>query len=129
MNEHEHHHNPEEYEKQLVEVDEKLKLKPDDVQLLLEKSSCFRHLERIDEALEIHDKLISMDSKNLDFKFMKGLLLIEFDRNEEAIPYFDEVLVINPDNRDAIFNKGLALRRLGKTKEARELMRKAIGSK
>lgn len=128
MNTHDHH-NPEEYKKKLVELEEKLNHNPNDTQLLLEKSSCLRHLERVDEALEIHEKLISMDSKNIDFIFMKGLLLIEFERNEEAIPYFDQVLAIKPDHRDATFNKGLALRRIGKTKEAKDLMKKAFDMK
>ena len=128
MNAHDHH-NPEEFENELAELEVKLKQNPNDVQLLLDKSSCLRHLERVDEALEIHDTLISMDSKNIDFIFMKGLLLIEFERNEEAIPYFDQVLAVKPDHRDATFNKGLALRRMGKTKEAKELMKKAFGMK
>jgi len=128
MNNHDHH-DPEELEKELVELKEKLQQKPNDIQLLLDMSSCLRHLERVDEVLELHDTLISIDSENIDFIFMKGILLIEFERYEEAIPYFDQVLAIKPEHRDATFNKGLALREMGKRKEASELMRKSFGMK
>ena len=74
-----HHHDPEEAEKELVELNGKLEQNPNDIQLLMAKSSCLRHLEKIDEALEIHDSLIENNPKNPDFIFMKGLLLIEFD--------------------------------------------------
>ncbi|MHA1124663.1 MAG: tetratricopeptide repeat protein [Candidatus Heimdallarchaeota archaeon] len=128
MNSHDHH-NPEKYEKQLVELEEKLKQNSNDVQLLLDKSSCLRHLEREDEALEIHDTLISLEPKNLDFIFMKGLLLIEFERYEESLVYFDQVLAVKPEHRDATFNKGLALNRLGRRKEASVYMKKSFNAK
>ncbi|MCK5182778.1 MAG: tetratricopeptide repeat protein, partial [Candidatus Heimdallarchaeota archaeon] len=90
------------------------------------KSSCLRHLDKHNEAVEVHDILLSLNPKDIDYLFMKGLVLIEASRFEEALEYFDTILKIDPKHRDALFNKGLALRKLGKEAEAKDTMKKAL---
>ena len=106
-----HSHNHEVYNKKLEEINVRLNKKPKDSTLLLEKASCLRHLNKLEEVFQIHQMLLSQYPDNLDYVFMMGLLLIEFNKYEESIKYFDQVLEHTPSHRDANFNKGLVLQR------------------
>ncbi|MHA1586856.1 MAG: hypothetical protein ACTSUW_05895, partial [Candidatus Heimdallarchaeota archaeon] len=72
-----HDKKPEEIEERLKELDEILSKDEKNVSSLLEKSSCLRHLDKHDEAVEVHDILLALNPKDIDYLFMKGLVLIE----------------------------------------------------
>ncbi len=126
MHNSDHHNKPEVLEQQLTEINQALEKDTVNTKLLLEKSSCLRYLNRYEEALLVHDLLISMNKDNLDYLFMKGLVLIECSKEEQAIQCFNEILEKDPTHRDSLFNLGLALKRLGRDKEAREFVKKAM---
>lgn len=121
-----HKQSPEEIEDRIIELELQLEKDPSNIEILMDISSCLRHLDRHPEAIQIHDRLLELDSTNSDYLFMKGLALFESLQNEEAILCFDKILEQNENHRDALFNKGLALKSLGKTSEAKEFMRKAL---
>jgi len=121
-----HEHDPVILNKMLDEINFKLETTPDDLELLMEKASILRHLNKLDEAMNIHQLLITREPKNLDFIFMMGLMCIESERYEEAIKNFKDLLKKNPKHRDAHFNIGLAYKKLGKKKLADKHLKKAL---
>ncbi len=121
-----HTQSNEEIEDKIIELEVKLEKDPTSIEILLEISSCLRHLDRYSEAIMIHDRILEIDSSNLDYLFMKGLVLFESSKYEEAILCFDEILKHVKNHRDALFNKGLALKSMGKTSEAKQYMKKAL---
>ena len=121
-----HDKNPEEIKARIKELEE---LQEDDmknIEVLMELSSCYRHIDEYGKAIKIHDAIISIDPQNIDYLFMKGIVLVESSRETEAIEIFDTIIEKNPKHRDALFNKGLALKQLGKIKESKEFMKKAL---
>ncbi|NHJ46237.1 MAG: tetratricopeptide repeat protein [Asgard group archaeon] len=126
MNSDVHDKSPEELEKCVKELQKQLQDDPSNIELLMELSSCFRHLDKYNEAIMIHEQILEKHPNVIDYLFMKGLVLFEATRDEEAIAIFDEILKKDSNHRDAMFNKGLALKRLGKKAEAKECMRKAL---
>ena len=126
MNSDVHDKSPEELEKAIMEFKEQLKEDPLNIKILMELSSCYRHADKYDEAIEIHNQILDICPDEIDYLFMKGLVLFEASRDEEALVIFNDILQKKADHRDAMFNKGLVLKRLGKKSEAKEWMRKAL---
>ena len=126
MSESWHEHDPVILNKMLDEINIKLETTPEDLPLLMEKASVLRHLNKLEEALLIHQLLLIKEPKNLDFIFMMGLLCIESEKYENAIKYFRDLLKKKPKHRDAHFNIGLAYRGLGKKKLADKHLKKAL---
>ncbi|MGC9780987.1 MAG: hypothetical protein HZR80_17215 [Candidatus Heimdallarchaeota archaeon] len=120
-----HEKNPEEIKSRIKELDKLLQDDPKNIETLMELSSCYRHIDYYDETLKIHNLLISLDPQNVDYHFMKGIVLVESSREDEVIEIFDAIIDKNPQHRDALFNKGLALKRLGKNDESKAVMKKA----
>lgn len=126
LSESQYEHDPAILNKMLNEINIKLETKPEDLGLLMEKASVLRHLNKLDEAMIIHQLLIAREPKNLDFIFMMGLMCIESERYDEAIENFKALLKKKPKHRDAHFNIGLAYRQLGKKKLADKHLKKAL---
>jgi tetratricopeptide (TPR) repeat protein len=96
------------------------------IDILMELSSCYRHIDNYDEAILIHDQLLAIEPEAINYLFMKGLVLFEATRDEEALIIFEQILEKDSSHRDAMFNKSLVLKRLGKKAEAKEWMKKAL---
>ena len=126
MNKDIHEQSNEEIEDNLIELELQLEKDPSNIKILLEISSCLRHLERYPEAIVVHDRILDLEPKNLDFLFMKGLVLFESSQNEEAIACFDKILEQDKNHRDALFNKALVLKNLGEKAESKKYMRMAL---
>ena len=121
-----HAKNPEEIKKELKRLQELLKKEPTRTDVLLEMSSCFRHLDNYEEALKVHEQLIKLHPENIEYKLMQGIVMFECGKFTEALPVFDELLTLDPDNRDALFNKALILKKLDRQQEANEYMKRAL---
>jgi tetratricopeptide (TPR) repeat protein len=114
------------YTKRLTELNIELEKEPDNRQALMEKSSCLRHLKREEETLEIQEKLIILEPENIEYHFMKALILIEFSKFEEALEELNFILEKEKHHRDAMYNKGYILKKLGKKDEGKRWMQKAM---
>jgi len=73
-----------------------------------------------------YDKVLAIDSLNIDALNGKAFVLDFVGSHEEAISYYDEVLLIDSKNNDALLGKGLALDNLGKSEEAFFYLDKAL---
>jgi len=83
--------------------------------------------QRFTESTIFHyEKVLEIDSLNIDALNGKAIVLDFVGNPEEAISYYDKVLEIDSKNIDAILGKGLALDKLGKHEEAILYFEKAL---
>ncbi len=75
--------------------------------------------QRYTESTIFHyEKILAIDSLNIDALNGKAFVLDFVGAHEEAISFYDKVLLIDPKNNDALLGKALALDNLGKSEEA-----------
>ncbi|MCJ7444448.1 MAG: tetratricopeptide repeat protein [Methanotrichaceae archaeon] len=72
------------------------------------------------EALEIFEKVISMNDQIPEAWNNKGVALFSLDRFDESLECYDRSLAIDPLNIDALRNKGFVLLNVGQLEEALE---------
>jgi len=85
----------------------------DSIENLLNESMMLIDNSQYKEALEITDRILTIDKNNLQALSNKGGLLIKLKRYDEAVEYFDKSLEIKPDFVEALNNKAIALYSLG----------------
>jgi tetratricopeptide (TPR) repeat protein len=73
-----------------------------------------------DEAIEIYDRVLSMNPENTHAWNNRGVALFSADRSEESLECYDRSIEIDPENLDALRNRGYVLRSMGRMKEALE---------
>jgi len=85
--------------------------------------------QRFTESTIFHyEKVIAIDSLNIDALNGKAFVLDFVGSSEEAISYYDKVLLIDPKNNDALLGKALALDNLGKSEEALFYLDRVLGT-
>jgi len=93
----------------------------EDLELLeefLEQAQDLFEVERFGEAITYYDKVLAIDSTDIDALNGKALALDAIGKPEEAISYYDKVLAIGSSNIEALNGKALALYNIGKSEEA-----------
>lgn len=80
---------------------------------------------KVDEALGLFDKALSIHNRYASALFNKGAVLLEIEDWEGALECYDVLLKINANDAQAMYNKSVALDKLGEIKEADELLKKA----
>jgi tetratricopeptide (TPR) repeat protein len=70
------------------------------------------------EALEIFDKVLSMNSQLPEAWNNKGVALFNLGRMSEALDAYDKALALDPQYLEALRNKGFVLKRAGRLEEA-----------
>ncbi len=75
-----------------------------------------------------YEKVLAIDSLNIDALNGKAFVLDFVGSHEEAISYYDQVLLIDSKNNDALLGKALALDNLGKSEEALFYLDRALGT-
>lgn len=73
---------------------------------------------QFEEALEVFDRLLAVNSQIPEAWNNKGVALFRLGRPEEALECYGKTLAIDPDNMDALRNTGFVLRCQGKMEEA-----------
>jgi tetratricopeptide (TPR) repeat protein len=71
-----------------------------------------------DEALDLVNRAIKLDSNNANSWYNKGIILFKMGRYQDALNSFAQAADIDPEFTGAWFNKGLALMHMGKYLEA-----------
>ena len=82
--------------------------------------------ERLGEALEVFN-LLEPQIRDSQFRGLKGLILDKLGRNDEAISHYDKLLAEDPDNTQLLIAYGHALRAAGRTDDAINAYRRAVG--
>ncbi len=80
---------------------------------------------KYEEALDIYDRILEKEPKNLNALINKGVTLFRLGEYEEARKYYDSVLSINSSNIEAIVNLGVLLDQMGEREEAESYYQKA----
>lgn len=81
-----------------------------------------------DEAIEIYDRVLSMNPENAHAWNNRGVALFSANRSEEALECYDRSIEIDPENLDALRNKGYVLRSMGRIEEALEAYERVMGA-
>lgn len=76
-----------------------------------QKAECLALLKRYQEAQEIANDILRMDSMNVDAIYVRGLCLYYEDNIDKAFQHFQQVLRLAPDHQRAkeVFRKAKAL--------------------
>jgi len=73
---------------------------------------------KVDEALVVLNKAVSLDPKEFEAHWALGRALSLKERFTEAVEEFQKAIALIPSRSDAHYQLGLALRKLGRTEEA-----------
>ncbi len=93
----------------------------EDLELLeefLEQAQDLFEVESYEDAISYYDKVLVIDSTDIDAINGKALALDSIGKPEEAITYYDRALTIGSSNIEALNGKALALYNIGKSEEA-----------
>ena len=94
--------------------------------ILNEKGLVLRQLGQFENALEVYNEAIRLDSDFFLAWFNKGVSLSKLDRNEEATEAFTQALRIDPNDSDAWANKGATLFKLRRYDDALDAYKETI---
>ncbi len=81
--------------------DEALKLKPDFVDVLLEKGNILVIEKRFPEALASYDEGLKYDKKNAALWFNRAVVLIQMGKLDDAFTSVNKFLELKPEDEDA----------------------------
>jgi tetratricopeptide (TPR) repeat protein len=70
------------------------------------------------EALEVFDRLLDMNSSIPEAWNNRGVALFGMGRTDEALESYDRTLTLDPSNLEALRNRGFVLRNTGRLAEA-----------
>ena len=73
---------------------------------------------RLESALAIFDRAVSLDPQYAEAHRNRGMVLDHLGRYEEAIAAFDKALRLNPQDAEAYFSKAYSLAETGRDEEA-----------
>jgi tetratricopeptide (TPR) repeat protein len=96
-----------EIKKDLIQIDQSLKVNPNNVTALIGKGVGLGVLHTYDEALPYFDKALGISPNDPLALGGKGLALGGLHRFSEAIPYSDKALSISPNDPLALGGKKL----------------------
>jgi len=82
--------------------------------------------ENYEEAILYYDKVLAIDSTEIDALNGMAFALDSIEKHEEAILYYEKILVIDSTDGDALFGIALALENLGRDEEAISYLNQAI---
>lgn len=91
-----------------------------------EKLEAKINTKNYEKAIEIYDRILKAEPKDVITLKNKADLLFQLNRYREAIVSYDKILQINPNDVHALANKGAALSNLGRVEETLELFDKAL---
>jgi tetratricopeptide (TPR) repeat protein len=75
-------------------------------------------LKRFAEAIESHDRALSLRPDNAEVRYNRGNALLALGRPHEALEAYERALLARPDHVEALCNRGAALAALGRNDDA-----------
>lgn len=100
----------------------------DHVSLLLGKGQALMHMDKLENAIQCFDEVITLDPKNCEALVKKGTALEKLKRLEEAIHCYDQAIAANNGMTLAYLYKGGVFNQLEKFSEALECYEQALKS-
>ena len=94
------------YNKAIEYYTESLKLKPNDTQSLYRRGRSYEELKQFDKALIDYNKVISIDSENVNAILSLAINSLREKQYLDAELYSKKVIKINPDLHDAYYLLG-----------------------
>lgn len=95
-------------------------------QRLFKKALKLAESGSLQEALQIFDKVIDLDSSFVEAFANKSITLYNLGRFEDSLKVYEEIIRLEPDNSGAYNNKGEILVELKRFEEALESFNKAV---
>ena len=102
----------------LSSYDRALTLKPDFVQVLINRGVLLAELGRNEEALASYDKALTFVPDNIEAAYNRGHVLERMRRYDDALAAYDRALAIRPTLAEAHANRGNTLRELKRFPES-----------
>ena len=78
------------------------------------------------KAIEVSEKVLNMDRKNVDAHMLAAMALSEAGQSHLAEDHLNRVLAVQPDNPIAIASLGLAMQEQGRFEDARVALKRSI---
>jgi protein O-GlcNAc transferase len=119
----------EDFECALKSFDKVIKLRPNDLDALVNYASTLHELKRFDEALITYEKVLTLKTDDAVVFYNMGNTLHELKRYDKAITHYDRALKIQPCYTEAWSNKGISLNELKRFDEAIAHYDKALSLK
>lgn len=97
----------------------------------MERASVSTSLGKWDEALDLYDKALKLDSDNISARYFQGTVYLDRSHPgdlEKALGNFDGVEQVAPDYKLLHYQKYEVLLRMGKTAEAEDELKRAVRS-
>src|SRR5258708_10581053 len=114
------------YQEALANINQAIRLDPDDASNYNGKGLVFSELKRYEEALPAFEQAIQLNPYFTNAYMNKGFALYNLKRYEEALPTFERAIQLEPANAIAYNLKGLVLNNLIRYQEALAAYEQAI---
>ena len=110
-----------------VYYDNALRIKPNSIEALYNKSMYLQSVEKYDDAYPIYDRIIEIDSASYFAYYNRGYMLLISDSSySDAITEFEKALIYYPYYFQAFYNIGLCYENIGDYKQAEVYYKKAL---
>lgn len=96
---------------------------------LIQEGLAFHQAGRIDEAIVVYEKILTIDRNQFDALQLIGVVNSQLNNFDVALKYFDRALHINKTNAAIFSNRGITLHALKRFDEALESYNLALGIK
>ena len=106
------------YEEAIADYDAALRLDPDHVGALVNRSLAWIGLGRYEDAIADYDAVLRLDPEQVGAWANRGAAKAKLGRHNEALADYDAVLRLDPNHVLALANRGLARIALGRYEEA-----------
>ena len=97
------------------------------IEELHKESAILVSQERYNEALDVFDQILEIDSDNVKALNHKGALLVKMENFQQSLEYFDKAIIIEPNNIKILKNKAIALSHLNQHAKAIAIYEKILG--
>jgi len=94
------------WEEAISFFDKASEIKSDALGVWYHKGLCYMQLGQNDKALPCLERELSLDPRNENALYSRGMILGDIEKYAEAIRCFNEVLLINPKRVDALVARG-----------------------
>ena len=96
------------------------------IEELHKESAILVSQERYNEALDVFDQILEIDSDNVKALNHKGTVLVKMENFQQSLEYFDKALMIEPNNIKILKNKAIALSHLNQHAKAIAIYEKIL---
>ena len=101
-------------------------LLPERVSAWLNMGFIYGQMDRIDEAMEMYQKVLELEPDNLEVRVNMGIMYFNQQKYQECIDYLEPIIEDNMDNAGAVSALGFSYVSLGQRQKALDLYGRAL---